>query len=189
VPGRRLAGAETLASASAATSIYQALRRDFPNTTAHALARALRGALYLTNGKLGDAITDCTESIRLEPDKPFAYGTRAQAWLRADYGDRALADCAAALRLDPRWTEAYLVRSVVHVRQKKLDQAVADLTTALQLDPGNAGAHARRGSLYFRRGQYAKGVADLIVALVLDPSQFRVTISCDTPAKTRDSSP
>ena len=82
-----------------------------------------------------DALTECTEAIRLDPDHPHAWVERGDLKARQGQLEGAIADYDRAIRLDPRDAGAYMNRSMVKAELGRHDEAIVDLDKAMRLDP------------------------------------------------------
>jgi tetratricopeptide (TPR) repeat protein len=102
-----------------------------------AAAYLKRGIACFEKEDYDQAIVDCSESIRLNPNVALSYGVRGDAYRgKKDY-DRAIADLTEAVRLDPNNAFAYSDRGLTYLYKEEYDQAIADLETALKLEPDN----------------------------------------------------
>ncbi|MCS6850068.1 MAG: tetratricopeptide repeat protein, partial [Gemmataceae bacterium] len=130
------------------------------------LARALRLRAHraLAAKKFDDAIRDCDESLRHNPDDPQTYNTRGAAYSFQDDYDRAIADYTQAIRLDPNFAVAYRNRGSCWYLKGDDEQAIRDCTRAIRLDATDARAYERRGQAYARRGERDRAEADFAVA-------------------------
>ena len=81
------------------------------------------------------ALAECTEALRLDPDHPHAWIERGDLKARQGRYEGAIADYDRAIRLDPRNAGAYLNRSVVKSELGRHDEAIADLDKAMRLNP------------------------------------------------------
>ena len=81
-----------------------------------------------------EAVAECTEAIRLDPDHPHARIERGDLKSRQGQYEGAIADYDQAIRLDPRNAEAYLNRSLEKSELGRHDEAIADLDRAMRLD-------------------------------------------------------
>jgi len=58
-------------------------------------------------GSYDEAIEECTEAIKLDPNLAIAYNNRAVAYLHMGQYDLAIADCTKAIELDPSLADPY----------------------------------------------------------------------------------
>jgi len=98
-----------------------------------------RGIEYFEKGDYDSAITDTSESIKLNPNDAMAYGTRGAAYKGKKDFDNAVADFDEAIRLDPNNAPAYGNRGLTYFAKGDKDQAILDLEMAVKLDPQNSG--------------------------------------------------
>lgn len=94
--------------------------------------------------KLGIAIADYTQAIRLEPANPRPYILRAAACLEATNSDQALSDYNQAIQLQPTNDLYWFDRGDLNERLNHFDAAISDYTVCLQLQPTNALYYLRR---------------------------------------------
>jgi tetratricopeptide (TPR) repeat protein len=106
------------------------------------LIKAAREAILEQDYDL--AIARCNRAIRLDPNWPVAYLTRAWALdEKGDY-DKAIEDCNTALTLRPNKgdeSEAYNTRAGVYMDKKEYQKAIKDFHKAIQVDPQRSAAY------------------------------------------------
>lgn len=90
--------------------------------------------------RLEEAIADCTEAIRLEPDNPRLHLERAGAHSRLNRYEEAIADYDRAIGLDPDHAAAYLGRCHARSELGRHEEAIEDYDHAVHLDPASASA-------------------------------------------------
>jgi tetratricopeptide (TPR) repeat protein len=163
---------------------YQALlRRDYAKGIEHltraidlgdlsranqALAYHYRGALYLKEERLEEAILDLDRALALNPRLATAYGDRGIAYRKQGRYELAMADYSEAIRLWPEWHDWYLHRGIALVAIGRHDEAIADYGRALSLRPSLVNALVARGNAYLATQDNAKAIADFKRALALD---------------------
>jgi tetratricopeptide (TPR) repeat protein len=132
----------------------------------------VRGAAYRKKGKVGAAIDDYSEAIRLMPQAEELHAVHVNRGVaRAKVGDilGALADYNEAIRLNPQCASAYnnwgnLVRG-----EGRHDAAIACYDSAIRIDPAYALAYTNRGIARGCLGDLEGALADHDEALRLDP--------------------
>ncbi|MBX5494336.1 MAG: tetratricopeptide repeat protein [Bryobacteraceae bacterium] len=72
----------------------------------------MRGRELTQQRKLGEALAELNEAIRLNPSLAAAYNARGYVYLLLRDYTRAVADFDAAIRLNPRYANAYHNRGV-----------------------------------------------------------------------------
>ena len=85
-----------------------------------------------------EAVAECSEAIRLDPDHPHAWLERGDLKARQGQCEGAIADYDRAIRLDPCNAGAYLNRSLAKSEVGRHDEALADLDQVMRLDPDMA---------------------------------------------------
>jgi len=115
------------------------------------------------------AIPDCNEAIRLNPQNVYGYVNRCLAFNRLKQYQRAMADCNQAIRLNPRFAITYYNRGVAFTRLKQYQKAIADYSQAIRLNPRLAPAYINRGIAYRRLKRYQQAMSDFNQTLRLNP--------------------
>jgi serine/threonine-protein kinase len=132
--------------AEAARAFSQALERVEPAPTGQqnptrALARAERQARYFAarsvaqhqQGKYAEAVADCDEALRLQPDCAEHYFSRGLSQYALGKFTAAIADFSAAIARQPDCGDYYHCRSLAHARRGQAKEAAADAQTAQTL--------------------------------------------------------
>ena len=149
-----------------------------------------RGDMYHTKQLYDNAISDYTESIRLNKKNAISFHGRASAYLRkalrnvtldsdskSKLYDKALDDETEALRLGlhdtPYSYNAFFQRGEIYFIKRLYDKAVEDFTKGLELKPNVAHAWGKRGSCYVELGVYDKAIEDYSKNIELDGANFR----------------
>ena len=114
-----------------------------PHSSGHSLAldglsNAVGGAGPGPNDadlqRFEEAIADCTEAIRLDPDNSRLYLERAEARTSLDHYEGAVADYDRAIQFDPENAAAYLGRCRAKSELGLHEKAIADDDQAVRLD-------------------------------------------------------
>lgn len=128
-----------------------------------------RGLLW---GRMGDhdrAISDYTETIRLDPGDASAYYNRGNAWKAKGDIDRAVSDYSEALRVNPQHAGAYNNRGVAWQTKGDNDRAISDYNGAIRINPQYATAYNNRGNAWKAKGDDSKAIQDYTEAIRLNP--------------------
>jgi Tfp pilus assembly protein PilF len=135
---------------------------------ANALYR--RGQVYASKGAYGLAITDFSDSLRLNSKDVEAYNNRC--WARTVIGElqAALKDCNEALRLRPSFVDALDSRGLLNLKSGQTKNAIADFDAALKLNPRLTSSLYGRGLAKQRNGAVSEGDLDIANAKAMDPN-------------------
>jgi serine/threonine protein kinase len=145
------------------------LNTAISNGATEAIVWARRGEAHRQLGSHDQAISDCTEAIRLDHNLACSYATRGSAYRMKGQLDLALADCSEALRLDPSNVLSFYNRGETHRLRRELDKAIADFTRAIELDPSYSWAFGSRGAARQQKGDLAGAIVDLDETIRLEP--------------------
>jgi tetratricopeptide (TPR) repeat protein len=129
-----------------------------------------RGFAFSKVGRYGDAITDFTKAIELNPNDITAYNGRSFAYSRTGQHDKAIADAERAIDLGPEKALAYQSRAVAYEGKKEYDKAIADWGKAIELSPAEYNILSR-ARLYRNSGQYYKAIGDYTRLIKLNPNK------------------
>ncbi|WP_309644341.1 tetratricopeptide repeat protein [Phenylobacterium sp.] len=94
---------------------------------------------------LAQAEIACDRALKLTPEDPLVYATRAYLWLAFARPDAALADAEAATRFDPDYPDGRFLRAVALERLGRGAEAAVEMSVALKLDPEIARTYAGHG--------------------------------------------
>jgi carboxyl-terminal processing protease len=138
-----------------------------------AAAILAKGEEAMKRGQYMDAIADCTEALRLDPNVAVAYTVRGLAhWARGEY-TAAIADCGRALALDPANGPAYSLRGQCELSIKDYIGAVHDFDAAIRLLPETSNFYEQRGAAYLSLHRDEEGLDDLDQAIQFQPGNAR----------------
>ena len=117
-----------------------------------------------------EAIEDCHEALRENPDNATVYSNRSGAHLMIGEIDLAVADLGSAIHLSPMDPVLHYNRGLLHVQKRRYAEAVRSYTLAIQLNPAHAFAYNNRGVAFEHLGELDKAIADYRKAVELVPS-------------------
>jgi len=121
------------------------------------------------SGDYTNAITECTEAIKIEPNfaNPFLIRGMAKHALQ-DY-DGAIADYTKAIELNPKYSYAYAGRADAKASLKDYNEAMADFNKAIELDSTNTDYYNTRGITKRILGDYTGALVDYNKIIELSP--------------------
>ena len=89
----------------------------------------------LLAGDYSNAIINCNEVIRRDPNSALNYVIRGRAYYELKDYERAIADFTQAIRLDRNNFTAFTIRGNAHRQRGDIDRAIADWEAALRINP------------------------------------------------------
>lgn len=138
-----------------------------------AAALRSRGQVRAAAGANEQAVTDLTESLRLDPGNGATFQVRAEARLARGDRDGAIADFGEAIRLakSPVATVPALVgRGHARLVAGEVEPAIVDFSEAIRINPRHAAAFNNRGLALRRKGDLDGAIADFSTAITLNPA-------------------
>ena len=90
-------------------------------------------ALPLGPGEWGEALNDCNEAIRIDPDSGAAHGYRSRVYREMKEWDKMILDCDEALRINPKDSYSYANRGYAYAETKEWNKALSDCDKAVKL--------------------------------------------------------
>jgi Tfp pilus assembly protein PilF len=99
-----------------------------------------KGVECLMKGDYDNAILECNNVIRRDPNSSVAFTVRARAYYEKGVFVNAIADCTQAISLDRNNVSAYSIRANSHVKNDDLNRAIADWRSILRINPDNTEA-------------------------------------------------
>jgi tetratricopeptide (TPR) repeat protein len=125
-----------------------------------------------------NAISDFSNSIRLDPNYAPAYYYRGRTYATQGELGKAISDYNEVIRLDPNDADAYYYRGRAYADEGEFDRAISDYNEAIRLDSNDADAYYHRGVAYSLVGNHHKADADFAAAKRLKkvPAGLHITI-------------
>lgn len=102
--------------------------------------------------KLGMAIVHFSTAIKIKPEDPNSWYSRAIAKDELHTWKAARRDYDKAIELAPDFTDAIVNRAANKDEAGEHDEAIKDYTKAIELEPKNAMAYFNRGNSKFNKG-------------------------------------
>lgn len=123
-----------------------------------------RGAAYFHNGKIDQAINDCSIAIGFNPNFE-AYNIRGNLYLNNGNFNEAIADYTQAIELKPDSEMAYNNRAVCYERINKIDKAINDYNEAISLNDKSPVPYLNRGNAYNEKNKFTQAIVDYTEAI------------------------
>jgi tetratricopeptide (TPR) repeat protein len=141
------------------------------------LARLGKATLLIKNKAFDDAIAECDELLKHDPEAADAWRLKALANCMAGRYKEAIDEATLYLDKNAPTTdggkgraEVYASRAFSYLKVDKFEQAAADFSEALKLDPKNSKMLAGRAVAYQKLKAWAHALEDVQAAIELDPS-------------------
>ena len=125
--------------------------------------------LYMAVGRIGNAITHFSQSMRLAPSLAATHFNLGTALTAAGRIDEAMVEYQKALQLRPDYASAHNNLGSVLLARGKLEEAAVHLRRAVEIDPAQADAHNNLGKLLEFNGQRDEALVQLRRALEIRP--------------------
>ena len=106
------------------------------------------------------AISDCSQAIRLDPKYADAYNNRGNYYKARGETDRAISDYNEAIRLKPNDPIPYNGRGNAYRAKHDNDRAIADYLASIRLKPGYSFPHNGLGNAYRDKGDNDRAMAE-----------------------------
>jgi tetratricopeptide (TPR) repeat protein len=128
-----------------------------------------RARVYLSLGRLEEALADYAVVIHEDPNHAEHYLERGNILRRLDRFDEAFADYERAMALSPPFPEIYYNRGDLKVTTDDPTGAIDDFGYVLELDPEFVDAYVNRAGLSLDAGDLDAAESDAVAGLQLDP--------------------
>ena len=96
-------------------------------------------------GELQEALSDCNEAIRLDPNVAVGFDSRGFTYIKLGQWDLAISDFNAALRLDPKLPTALYGRGYAKLKKGEIANAKSDIAAAQAIKKDIEAEYARYG--------------------------------------------
>jgi tetratricopeptide (TPR) repeat protein len=126
-------------------------------------------ALY-EQGRLDEAIVQCSEALRIKGDHPEIHNTLGAALAAGGQLDEAISHYLQALRIRPDYADAHNNLAAAMYAQGRLDDAMSHYSAALRIQPSSAQVHNNLGLVFARQGRLNAAIAQFREALRIMPA-------------------
>jgi tetratricopeptide (TPR) repeat protein len=161
------------ASVNTAIKLCTVVINNVKQSTANkSYALGYRCSIRTGAGDFENAIADCDEAIKLDPDFSEAFASRC--WIHDLKGDfnKAIVDCSKAIELQPKNRDAFHNRCWAYLQKGELNLAIGDCRAALKLDPKYMNPHVNLSVIYLQQGDYDQSIFEISEFIKHDPNSF-----------------
>jgi len=127
------------------------------------------GETLANKGRIGEAISQFQEALRLKPDDAHAHNNLGNAFLNTGRIDEAISQYQEAIRLKPDYAEARYNLGIGLLQTGRVDEAVVQFQKAIAIEPDFAKAHYDLGNVLFQKGRLDEAVSQYQEAIRLKP--------------------
>ncbi|MBE9163728.1 tetratricopeptide repeat protein [Tychonema sp. LEGE 06208] len=124
------------------------------NTESTAVQFNQQGEIYLSQGKLEEAIASCEQALKMHPNFAPAYKTLGKALQAQGRMEEARHWYAKAVEIEPNFAEVYANLGSLSAQQEKWQEAIGFYQKAIALKPNFAGVYRNLAKVF---GQIGKG--------------------------------
>ncbi len=150
--------------------LTEAIRLEGADSPADAAAdRTRRARLFQLAGRPAEALADCDDALRVDPDDPDATLIRVRALLDLKRFDQVAAACDAALARGRPSAELFEIRGLARADRKDYPGAIQDYTQARALEPARSAPLVLRGWAYVVSEAPGLALGDFDEALRIAP--------------------
>ena len=128
------------------------------------------GALYIDQGRYGEAVLQLNQALALRPNYFMALINRAVAKSQQGQIGAALVDFASAEQIDPHSPLLYLNRGLAQFAAGYYEGAAEDYSQMMELDPANPRPYLERGRAFMKMNYYQNAMDDFQQAIALNPN-------------------
>jgi tetratricopeptide (TPR) repeat protein len=133
------------------------------------MARNNLGLVFAHQRRLGEAIGEFKEAVKIKPDYAEAYDNLGMIYNEQKKWEQAIRMLHTALQYRPRFAEAYYNLGRTYLEEKDLDAAIANFQAALQIKPDYDKAHANLGIALAAQGHLDAAIGQYRQAIAIAP--------------------
>lgn len=125
--------------------------------------------LYLSQGKLEDAIAVCEQALKIKPNFAPAYKTLGNVFQAQGKLDEAKNYYIRALEIQPDFAQALANLGTIHAQQQQWRLAIASYQQAIAIQPNFAGVYRNLAKVFSQIGKPDEATECWYAAVVLAP--------------------
>jgi tetratricopeptide (TPR) repeat protein/capsular polysaccharide biosynthesis protein len=125
---------------------------------------------YLAQGKWTEAIANCRQWIKLQPDSAAAYTTLGEAIEAEGDVNEAWRAYLKALEISPQFVRAHACLGQLYSEYNWLDEAVVHYQKILEIQPNWPELHYNLANVFHKQGNLAAAINSYSQAIALKPN-------------------
>lgn len=141
------------------------------NTESTAVQFNQQGEIYLSQGKLEEAIASCEQALKINPKFAPAYKTLGNALQAQGRMEEARHWYAKAIEIEPNFAEVYANLGSIGAQQQKWSEAIEFYQKAIALKPNFAGVYRNLAKVFGQIGKPAEAQECWYRAFSLEPEK------------------
>lgn len=127
------------------------------------------GQIWEQEGNLEKAIASYGESLKIDPQNPQVWKSRAIAYARQKQWNEVIQDLDFSHALDTKNVDTLVLRATAYRYVNLMDRAKTDIARALRLDPISVAAFLERGNIRSSQGDHQGAREDWTKVTALGP--------------------
>ncbi len=133
--------------------------------------------IYMPLGYYQEAISDCTQVLRLNSKNAEALVNRGWAYAQQGYHLQALQDYDSALIIKPDFEIAYMNRGLSYMRCNNFQKAIDDFHHILKINPHSADAYNNKGLILLHLEKYQDALINLEKAIQINSEHIKAYLN------------
>ncbi len=135
------------------------------------------GQIWEQGGDLSKAIESYGESLKIDPQNPQVWKSRAIAYARQKQWQQVIKDLDFSHALDTKNVDTLVLRATAYRYVNQWDRANNDIARALRLDPISVAAFLERGNIKSSQGNHEGAREDWTKVTSLGPGTPQASIA------------
>ncbi|WP_332982903.1 glycoside hydrolase family 99-like domain-containing protein [Microcoleus sp. A003_D6] len=132
-----------------------------------------QGEIYLSQGKLEEAIASCEQALKIHPNFAPAYKTLGNALQAQGRMEEARHWYAKAIEIEPNFAEVYANLGSICAHQEKWQEAIEFYQKAIAIKPNFAGVYRNLAKVFGQIGKPAEAQHCWYQAFSLEPEKVK----------------